>query len=82
MLRHGQCKHSAATIAQALQGDWREEHLFALEQALELIEAYQSKIAACDAWIQAHLRTFADRSEGQPPPQGPPPRGRPPRPEL
>ena len=73
-LRHGQCKHSAATIAQALQGDWREEHLFALEQALELIEAYQAKIAACDARIQAHLRTFADRSAGQPPPQGPPPR--------
>jgi transposase len=73
-LRHGQCKHSAATIAQALQGDWREEHLFALEQALELIEAYQAKIAACDARIEAHLRTFADRSAGQPPPQGPPPR--------
>jgi transposase len=42
-LRHGRCKHSAATIAQALEGDWREEHLFALEQALELIEAYQAK---------------------------------------
>ena len=73
-LRHGQCKHSAATIAAALQGDWREEHLFALGQALELIEAYQAKIADCDTRIQAHLQTFDDRSDGQAPPQGPPPR--------
>jgi transposase len=73
-LRHGKCAHSVATIAKALQGDWREEHLFALGQALELLEAYQAKIAACDARIEAHLRTFADRSAGQPPPKGPPPR--------
>lgn len=73
-LRHGQCKHPAATIAKALQGDWREEHLFALAQALELIDAYQEKIAACDARIAAHLRTFDDHSEGRPPPQGPRPR--------
>ena len=55
-LRDGRCKHSAATIAAALQGDWREEHLFALEQAVELVEQYQAKIAACDARIQAHLQ--------------------------
>jgi transposase len=73
-LRHGKCQHSAATIAQALQGDWRAEHVFALEQALELIEAYQAQIAACDARIEAHLQTFDDRSGGETPPQGPPPR--------
>jgi transposase len=73
-LRHGKCKHSAATIAKALQGDWRQEHLFALAQALDLIDTYQAKIAACDEQIAAHLRTFDDRSAGQAPPQGPPPR--------
>jgi transposase len=73
-LRHGKCQHSAATIAKALQGDWRDEHLFALGQALELLEAYQAKIAACDARIQAHLGTFADRGDGQTPPTGPRPR--------
>jgi transposase len=72
-LRHGKCKHSEATIAAALQGDWREEHLFALEQAVDLVETYQAKIAACDARIQAHLRRFADRGTGEPP-EGPPPR--------
>ena len=72
-LRHGKCKHDEATIAAALQGDWREEHLFALEQAVELVDAYQTKIAACDARIQAHLARFADRGTGAPPPPGPGP---------
>lgn len=66
-LRHGKCKHSEATIAAALQGDWREEHLFALEQAVELMDAYQAKIAVCDARIQAHLKRFEDRGTGDPP---------------
>jgi transposase len=70
-LRHGKCKHDEATIAAALQGDWREEHLFALEQAVELVEAYQAKIAACDARIQVHLARFEDRGTGAPPPPGP-----------
>ncbi len=65
-LRHGRCKHSEATIAEALRGDWREEHLFALEQAVELVETYQAKIAACDARIQTHLRRFEDRGTGVP----------------
>jgi transposase len=73
-LRHGKCKHSEATIAEALRGDWREEHLFALEQAVELVEAYQAKITACDARIQAHLQRFEDRGTGEPPPPGPKPR--------
>ncbi len=73
-LRHGRCKHSEATIAEALRGDWREEHLFALEQAVELVEAYQAKIAACDARIQTHLQRFEDRGTGEPPPPGPKPR--------
>jgi transposase len=74
-LRDERCKNSAEIIAKALQGDWREEHLFALAQAVELVAAYQTKIAACDQRIQAHLHTFTDRSNGQPPPAGPRPRG-------
>lgn len=73
-LRHGRCKHSEATIAEALRGDWREEHLFALQQAVDLVETYQAKLVACDARIQAHLAQFADRGTGEPPPAGPPPR--------
>jgi transposase len=73
-LRHGRCKHPEAVIAKALRGDWREEHLFALEQAVELVDAYQAKILACDERIRVHLDGFEDRSGGQAPPKGRPAR--------
>lgn len=73
-LRDGRCKSSVTTIAKALRGDWRDEHLFALQQAVELVESYQNKIAACDERLQAHLHTFVDHSDGQPLPKGRPPR--------
>jgi transposase len=61
--RHGQ--HSEAEIARALQGNWRAEHRFALQQALELYEFYHQQIATCDRQIEAHLQTFADKSAGK-----------------
>jgi transposase len=64
-LRDPRCKESEATIARALLGTWREEHLFALRQALALYEFYHHQIGACDQAIEAHLRRFADRSGGQ-----------------
>src|SRR5476651_895297 len=42
-LRHYSCHSSAETIAQALTGSYRNEHLFALEQALALYDAYQDR---------------------------------------
>jgi len=73
-LRDPQCKQPEAVLAKALEGDWRQEHLFALRQAVELVEAYQAKINACDAAIAAQLATFDDRSDGAPPPKGRRPR--------
>jgi transposase len=75
-LRDYRCKYDEATIARALQGHWREEHLFALAQALDLYEFYHHKIRECDAKISTHLQTFADRSAGQPLPPSPRPRKR------
>lgn len=67
-LRDYRCKHDAATIAKALEGTWRQEHVFALGQAVDLYATYQEKIAACDARIQATIETFEDRSGGAEPP--------------
>jgi len=67
--RQAGCKNDEATIARALEGTWREEHLFSLRQALELLDVYQEKIAACDAAIEAHLAGFPDRTGGGVPPQ-------------
>jgi len=64
-LRDPRCKESEATIARALHGNWRKEHLFALEQAVALYEFYHQQITACDRAIEAHLKTFADQSQGQ-----------------
>jgi len=63
-LRDRRCHHDQATIARALEGTWREEHLFALRQAVDLFDVYQSKIADCDRTIESCLHGFADRSDG------------------
>lgn len=47
-LRDRRIKADEAQIAAALQGNWRDEHLFALKQALNLIDAYAVQIAECD----------------------------------
>ncbi|MCK1732361.1 hypothetical protein [Bradyrhizobium sp. 142] len=58
-LRHYNCHSSAETIAKALTGSYRAEHLFALEQALALYDAYHEKASACDAWIEAVLKELS-----------------------
>ena len=68
-LRDYRVKASETTIAKALHGHWRDEHLFELTQAAELYTTYQDKIAACDRRILALLNTFDDRSQGPPPPK-------------
>jgi len=64
-MKHWRVKKSVAEIALALEGDWREEHLFALRQAVELYETYQLKIAQCDERIEAALRGFERKAELQ-----------------
>src|SRR6266850_4283434 len=67
-LRNDKCKRTEAQIARALYGNWREEHLFALKQAVTLYEFYRQQLAECDVQLQAYLGTFADRSQGRPRP--------------
>lgn len=72
--RHSRCKRSRKEIARSLHGNWRDEHLFALQQAVELYDFYQAQIEACDKKIQSQLNLFEDRSNGRklPPPKGKP----------
>jgi transposase len=68
--RDPRCHASLETIRQALVGNDREEHIFALSQALELYDAYQAKVAACDARIEAvlgRLQDAAAKPAGEPP---------------
>ena len=50
------CHATVETMCQALVGNYREEHVFALTQALELYDVYQTKVAACDEQIQTTLQ--------------------------
>ena len=45
--RDGRCKADEATITASLRGNWRDEHLFALEQALARHDMLQGQIEAC-----------------------------------
>jgi transposase len=54
-LRDQRCKASAETIRQALVGNDREEHIFALAQAVELYDTYLAKVNDCDKRIEAVL---------------------------
>ena len=58
-LRDWRCKEEQTTIAQALHGTWREEHLFALQQAVAAYEFCHPQSQECDAKIAAQVQTFA-----------------------
>ena len=66
--RHERCRSSAETIAKSLVGNYREEHLFALSQAVSLYETYQAKIAECEAAIVGYLNQQPNRTDEEPPP--------------
>ena len=51
-------KASRPTIAAALVGDYRREHLFTLRQSLHAYRQCQELIAACDREIEQHLAAF------------------------
>jgi len=46
------CKADQATLIKALTGNWADEHLFVLKQALELFDFFSSQLAACDAQLE------------------------------
>ena len=60
---------SREDIARSLEGNWRKELLFILQQELNLYQVYQEQIAECDTALAAHLQTLEDKVEpgSQPP---------------
>lgn len=60
--RDARIKNDQSTIAKALAGDYREEHVFTLKQEFELYNIYQEKIAECDRNIEVYYKTFETKS--------------------
>jgi transposase len=71
--RDKRCKHDHATIAKALTGHWRAEHLFALQQAVDQYDFLAQQLRACDGQIEGCLQAFVPDVETDAP-QAPPAR--------
>lgn len=67
-LRNERIRASEADIAKSLKGNWREEHLFALKQAITLYDAYGAAVVDCDSQIQGQLERLY-RHEAPPQPE-------------
>lgn len=61
--RDVRCKASVETIGEALTGNYRDEHVFALRQAVELYDFYAAKVEECDRQVERCLRTLNERRE-------------------
>jgi len=70
--RHPRCRSSEEEIAKALQGNYRAEHLFALQQALDLYDYYTQKIHECDVEIEAKFAAFKPQVDLEEKPLPPP----------
>jgi transposase len=60
--RDRRVKASAEEIAKALTGNWREEHLFVLRQALAMYDDIARHLSECDSKLQELLRALGQRN--------------------
>jgi len=65
-LRNSRVQADEKTIAKALTGDYRREHLFALRQSVAAYRQYQQLLRACDQEIEAMLEEFSDGGPAAP----------------
>src|ERR1700693_6087227 len=59
-LSHPRIQASRAEIAKSLEGNWRQELIFVLQQEIQMYDTYQQRVAECDQELQKHLSAFAD----------------------
>lgn len=60
--RDRRVKASAEAITKALTGNWRDEHLFVLRQALAMYDDIARHVAECDTKLQTLLRALGQRN--------------------
>jgi transposase len=65
-LKNVRIRASEEEIAQSLRGNWREEHLFALKQAVALYDAYGEQLLECDRQLQSMLLALQPENAGDP----------------
>jgi transposase len=60
-LRYPGCKSSQDEIVKALTGTWQVEHLFELQQALEIVDFYTRQLTKCDDELERRFATVKPR---------------------
>ena len=65
-MKDARIRASHAEIAKSLQGNWRTEHLFSLQQALAMFDFIGTQVAECDREIEEQLRAL-QTYDGEPP---------------
>ncbi len=67
-LRDRRLRADEKTVARSLHGNWREEHLFALAQALEHYDFIGKQIQHCDTLIEKQLTVLPSLADNPPKP--------------
>jgi transposase len=62
-LRDPRIKASHETIAKSLVGDYRQEHLFTLQQSVGLYREYQRRVAACEEEMQRLMKGLETKAD-------------------
>jgi transposase len=61
-LRDRRIKASEEEVARSLEGNWQEDQLFELQQAVDEYDFRQKQIAECDRKLQAYLAVLPSRT--------------------
>jgi transposase len=71
-LRQRTIAASEAEIAHSLEGHWRQDVLFELEQVLQAYDFYQARMADCDQRLDSYLTALPARGPAEERPAGEP----------
>jgi hypothetical protein len=64
-LRDERCRNPEEVIEASLIGNYREEHLFALTQALQLYDVYSQRIVECESKIEQAAKNLETKCDPQ-----------------
>jgi transposase len=62
-LRDPRVKATAEVIAKSLEGNWKPELLFVLQQEFEIHASFQSKIQECDQALHQHYQSMTAKAD-------------------
>jgi len=70
-LRDPRCQASEEEIVQSLQGNWKEDVLFELQQAVDAYDFYQRQMQQCDQQLRRYMAALPTCAPAPPPASAP-----------